>query len=88
MASEALIAAHKNDFNQSVLHEDAFYFSDLYDTQNLIQSVERRGKEEKMIANNFRKIKEQFSWDKVIDAYEQFICTCYNQSKQWTHSLP
>lgn len=82
MASEALIAAHKNDFNQSVLHEDAFYFSDLYDTQNLIQSVERRGKEEKMIANNFKKIKEQFSWNKVIDAYEQFICTCYNQSKQ------
>jgi len=28
MASEALIAAHNNPFNKSVLSTDAFYFSD------------------------------------------------------------
>lgn len=82
MASRALIAAHRNDFNQSVLREDAFYFSDFLDAKELIQSVERKEKEQRMIANNFKKIKEQFSWEKVIDAYNEFICTSYHYHKK------
>ncbi|MCU7548982.1 DUF1972 domain-containing protein [Chitinophagaceae bacterium LB-8] len=82
MASKVLIAAHENDFNKSVLHNDAFYFSDFQDAQYLINSVERNDTEINMINNNYKKIQEQFSWEKVIDSYHEFICACYHQFKK------
>jgi glycosyltransferase involved in cell wall biosynthesis len=77
MASEALIAAHNNPFNKSVLHTDAFYFSDAADVQNLIENVQRKDPEHTMVKNNLHKIQDQFNWEKVIEQYEEFIVECY-----------
>jgi len=81
MASEALIAAHNNPFNKSVLNTDAFYFSDASEVKSLVETVQREGPEKKMVSNNLHKIKYQFNWEKIIDQYEKFILECHYVSK-------
>jgi len=77
MASEALIAAHNNPFNKSVLNTDAFYFSNAAEVTNLVENVQRKDNEKNMVMNNLRKIQYQFNWEGVIDQYEQFILESY-----------
>jgi glycosyltransferase involved in cell wall biosynthesis len=77
MASEALIAAHNNPFNKSVLHADAFYFSNANEVQQLVENVQRKENEQMMVRNNLNKIAYQFNWEKIIDEYEAFIIECY-----------
>ena len=81
MASEALIAAHNNPFNKSVLHSDAFYFSDQNDVRTLVETVQHKEIEKVMVRNNLHKIKYQFNWEKIIDQYEEFILDCHRKSK-------
>jgi glycosyltransferase involved in cell wall biosynthesis len=80
MASEALIAAHNNPFNKSVLHTDAFYFSNANEVRNIVETVQRKETEKVMVSNNLYKIKYQFNWKKIIDQYEEFILECYYKS--------
>jgi glycosyltransferase involved in cell wall biosynthesis len=61
MASEALIAAHNNPFNKSVLSTDAFYFSNAKEVRNLVETVQRQENEQVMVNNNLHKIKYQFN---------------------------
>ncbi len=77
MASEALIAAHNNPFNRSVLHSDAFYFSNAGDVCNLVENVQRQNNEQVMVTNNAHKIKQHFNWDRIVDQYEEFAIECY-----------
>ncbi|MDB4904270.1 MAG: glycosyl transferase family 1 [Mucilaginibacter sp.] len=80
MASEALIAAHNNPFNKSVLNADAFYFSNVNEVRNLVETVQRKETEKTMVSNNLYKIKYQFNWEKIIDQYEDFILECHYNS--------
>jgi glycosyltransferase involved in cell wall biosynthesis len=80
MASEALIAAHNNPFNKSVLSSDAFYFSNANEVRNLVDTVQRKETEKTMVSNNLHKIKYQFNWEKIIDQYEAFILECHHYS--------
>jgi glycosyltransferase involved in cell wall biosynthesis len=77
MASEALIAAHNNPFNQAVLSTDAFYFSNPNDVKQLVETVQRHDTEKAMVKNNLQKIKHLFNWESVIDGYEQYAIECY-----------
>jgi len=77
MASEALIAAHNNPFNKSVLHSDAFYFSNAHEVREIVETVQRHENEQKMVKNNLYKIAFQFNWNKIVDEYESFILECY-----------
>lgn len=79
MASEALIAAHNNPFNKSVLNKDAFYFSNAAEVTQLVENVQRKDLEKNMVMNNLRKIKYQFNWERVIDQYEEFIVESYKR---------
>lgn len=79
MASEALIAAHNNPFNKSVLHTDAFYFNDASDVRHLVETVQRKDTEQKMVQNNLYKIQYQFNWEKIISEYEALILECYKK---------
>ncbi|GAC1311626.1 MAG: glycosyltransferase family 1 protein [Mucilaginibacter sp.] len=81
MASEALIAAHNNPFNKSVLHADAFYFSNADEVRSLVETVQRKEPERTMVSNNLHKIKYQFNWEKIIDQYEEFILECHYGSR-------
>ncbi|HTE00457.1 MAG TPA: DUF1972 domain-containing protein [Mucilaginibacter sp.] len=81
MASEALIAAHNNPFNKSVLHTDAFYFSDANEVQQIVETVQRKEIEKNMVKNNLHKIAFQFNWETIIDQYESLILDCYGKIK-------
>eukprot|EP01037_Dinobryon_pediforme_P007089 gene7089-7153_t len=81
MASEALIAAHNNPFNKSVLNADAFYFSNAKEVRNLVETVQRKDTEKAMVSNNLQKIKYQFNWEKIIDEYEKFIIESHYKLK-------
>jgi glycosyltransferase involved in cell wall biosynthesis len=78
MASGALIAANNNEFNASLLQKDAYYFLDADEVKDLVENVTHGPKESTMIENNIRKIREEFSWPKIIDQYAEFIVSCYN----------
>jgi glycosyltransferase involved in cell wall biosynthesis len=77
MASEALIAAHNNPFNKSVLHTDAFYFSNANEVKNIVETVRRMETEKNMVNNNLYKIKNQFNWETIVDQYEEFALECF-----------
>jgi len=76
MASQSLIAAHHNRFNRAILDQDAFYFSTDLEVKNLIEKVSRGNKEVTMIHNNLKKVKLSFSWNRIIEQYEDFILNC------------
>ena len=82
MASEALIAAHDNEFNRVVLQNDGFYFIVADQVAQLIQTINHPEKTLEMINNNLKKVKEQFNWLAVVDAYEAVIIDCYNKYKR------
>lgn len=76
MASQALIAANRNIFNESILGEDAFYFTDQDDVCRLLESIEKLN-HKNIILNNEIKIKETFSWDTIINQYERHFKEIY-----------
>ena len=74
MAASCFIIAHANDFNKSVLDEDASYFRDENELisifNNLNTYLERR---EIYIASNKNKIKEKYDWGNVTSLHEKFF---------------
>jgi Glycosyltransferase len=76
MAAKAFIVAHDNLFNKAVLGNDALFFTDLADVQNIISNTQRGAAANCMIENNIVKIKNQFSWDTIVEEYEQFFYKC------------
>ena len=74
MAASALICAHNNPFNRSVLGSDAFYFLTHSDISNQIhkQAVDAVIQDQ-MISNNLQKIRSKYNWDKVVTAYYELF---------------
>ena len=74
MASNALIAAHDNPYNRAILGDDGIYFSTSSDVKRIISHPQ--DDRERMIKNNAHKISTLYTWDKIIDDYEQFFKEC------------
>lgn len=85
MASGALIAANNNEFNVSLLQKDAYYFLDPEEVKTLVEEVSLGQKENIMIANNIKKIREEFTWTKIIDQYAELIIECFNDKNADSH---
>lgn len=73
MASHAIICAHQNIFNQSVLGNDAFYFITENDLANCITQKMEMSQTSAFVENNLKKIKQNFSWDSINNSYYQLI---------------
>jgi glycosyltransferase involved in cell wall biosynthesis len=73
MACKALVVAHDNIFNRSVLGEDAFYFSNVCNLQKLIASNPDKRDHEQWLANNLKKIKEHYNWEKITNDLESLL---------------
>ena len=71
MASDSLIVAHNNIFNNSVLSNNAFYFEDSDDIKNILtkESVSQDIRN-KMIAANKNRIAESHSWEFIANQHE------------------
>lgn len=72
MASNALIVAHDNPFNRSVLESNAFYFTSDKDVTNIIRS-DTDSSREAFVSRNKDKVSSHYDWEKVarlhIDAF-------------------
>jgi glycosyltransferase involved in cell wall biosynthesis len=83
MASSALVVAHNNEFNNSILGSDAFYFTDSCQVQAIIETVQRNTPEAgAKIDSNIQKINNLYSWDKIIKEYEQMMLNCISKSSK------
>ena len=71
MACGCNMAAHNNIFNETILGTDAYYFSDSRDVSNIIDRPQPPSEIEERKVNNVEKIRKLYSWDRIIDDYEQ-----------------
>jgi glycosyltransferase involved in cell wall biosynthesis len=81
MASSALICANDNEFNSTILGEDAFYFTNTDDVATFLTSVAHNEQNEK-IKNNRVKITELYTWEKIVDDYEKLFLDLLHDLKQ------
>ena len=72
MASNALICAHENIFNSSILGIDALYFSSQKQLVTIIQNT-IKSDYKSQCSNNFKKIENTYYWDKIISDYERLL---------------
>ncbi len=72
MAAKTLIVAHNNQFNRSVLDDNAFYFSSSVELGRLFQQ-DLHDKKSVFTSNNLKKIEEVYRWPFVIDQYEAYF---------------
>jgi hypothetical protein len=71
MASSALICAHDNIHNASVLGDNAYYFKAAEQVRSLLDSVDINDSlNQNMIMNNVAKIESTYRWEMIIDQYE------------------
>ena len=71
MASNALIVANDNVFNKTVLGADAFYFSTPADIAAIINKPIEKQAYNYFIENNLKKIRDKYTWQGIVDAYEK-----------------
>ena len=72
MASGALIAAHRNQFNKAILKENGFYFQSADDVRDLMDFAIKSDNLSRIQVNS-ETIKNEFSWDKINSAYEDLF---------------
>lgn len=70
MASQALIVANRNVFNESILQNDAFYFEDADEVSQLLKNTDKGMYMGLLEANNL-KILQTFSWHRIVSQYEE-----------------
>ncbi|MDG1571469.1 DUF1972 domain-containing protein [Robiginitalea sp. M366] len=74
MASNALIIAHNNIFNRSILENDAFFFDTSEDVLRLLRNS--KSEHQTWISNNISKIRSLYSWDLINRKYEKLMEDC------------
>lgn len=75
MASQAFICANNNQFNKSVLGNDAIYFNNKNEICELINKEQEENFIAESIKNNLCKIEKEYQWSSIVDAYENLITT-------------
>jgi glycosyltransferase involved in cell wall biosynthesis len=81
MAARAPLAIHNNAFNSSIIKGNSLHFSNATDVYNLINSNQFLNKAH--INNNYTSIANDFSWDQIIDQYENYFLTCYLANRKY-----
>jgi len=75
MASGALIIANKNEFNEAILKENAYYFSDAEEVKKLLLKIKKNDNLQ-LIQNNINAIAKEFNWNTINDKYLQLFQEC------------
>ena len=74
MASGAFVIAHGNEFNRSVLGDDALFFVSADDITRFIDQNQYEGNfRETAVTNNLTRVNEQYNWELVARKYEAFF---------------
>lgn len=80
MGSNALICAHDNEFNSSILGSDALFFKDSNEVTRVIETVEKNTYL-KSIDHNMKKIEDVYEWNSIISQYESFLTNIVRKGK-------
>ncbi|MEC7863980.1 MAG: DUF1972 domain-containing protein [Bacteroidota bacterium] len=74
MAAKAFIFAHDNVFNRDVLEHNAFFFNTAEEIKKMLLNFNNLAlKKAEMVANNRKKIKNQYSHKNIIEQYINLI---------------
>lgn len=70
MASHALVCAHDNIFNASILGDDAYYFKNSDEVAQILKNQNKTDDlNREKISNNINKIKSTYSWPQIVQQY-------------------
>lgn len=83
MASGCFILAHDNIFNHAVLKDNVLYYSNKEDVKNLLDNIYyyTGTNEEKFVKANLDKIRNEYSWEKLLDEHEKYFKWLLEQDK-------
>jgi len=70
MSSSCTICAHKNVFNETILGRDAYYF---VNSKEVAQYLDQKDLDLSFVPNNIHKIETLYTWDNIINQYEDFF---------------
>lgn len=75
MASSCFIIANNNIFNKAVLKDNALYFTNEDDVTSILDRLSQNTTEyrEQFISCNLDEIKDEYSWDKLVDQHEKYF---------------
>ena len=75
MASNCYILAHNNIFNKAVLKENAHYYGSAEEVSALLDDIHHLANSHKdmFIANNLEEIRNEYSWEKLVDEHEKYF---------------
>jgi rhamnosyltransferase len=83
MACKALVIAHDNEFNKEVCANEAIFFRDADDLAPIIRLVAaHRDEYAEMTTNALQRVKNHYSWDTIVDNYEQLIFDLIGRVKE------
>ena len=74
MASEALIVAHQNVFNRSILTDEAFYFKNAIEVSEVLRH--RKKDHMELVKSNLLKVEQHYSWERINSQYESYLNSC------------
>ena len=84
MACSCTIVAHNNNFNRSVLSDNAFYFSSAGEIKAILNQYTQADK--RMMEQNLEKIRTEYGWDNIIEKYENLFIYAIPQKKNVTEA--
>lgn len=84
MASDCFILAHDNIFNKAVLGKNALYYQSAEGVTSLLDQIDELadGHKESFISNNLDVIREEYSWEHLVDEHEKYFEEILRRYKQ------
>jgi len=82
MACECAILAHNNSFNKTVLGKEAGYFASEDDIAGLLERQPGQSVIDGWKQVNAEKIRNMYTWDSIIESYEQLFLDNLQGRKQ------
>ena len=73
MAAKSFILAHDNQFNKSVVNENAFFFNSVDALADLLKDKEIINNKFVFVRNNLNKIDQEYRWSIVVNKYETYF---------------
>lgn len=83
MASNCYILANDNIFNRAVLKDNAHYYRDANGVKELLNNIDElsRNNKELFIQTNLEEIRNEYSWEKLVDEHEKYFHWLLEQKK-------
>lgn len=84
MASGCFIMAHDNIFNKAVLKEKAHYYKDADGVAAILDNIDEINATDRqlMTDGNVDEIKNNYSWDKLVDEHEKYFMEIMEKCKK------